>query len=65
VAIATLAIAPTPIAVPVVEVALPPKFNGERGQVVDFINACCLSSLKLRRVVIMVWLVFWTGLRQN
>jgi len=26
----------------IVEVALPPKFNGERSQVVGFINACCL-----------------------
>jgi len=34
---------PTPVAVPIiVEVALPPKFNGERSQVVGFINACHL-----------------------
>ena len=46
-AIATLAVAvavaPTPAAAPViVEVALPPKFNGERSQVVGFINTCHL-----------------------
>jgi len=41
-AIATpaVAVAPTPVAAPViVEVAPPPKFNGERSQVVGFINA--------------------------
>ena len=38
-----VAVAPTPVAAPVVvEVALPPKFNGERSQVVGFINACHL-----------------------
>ena len=31
-----------PVAAPIVEVAPPPKFNGERGQVVGFINACHL-----------------------
>jgi len=44
-AIATpaVAVAPTPVAAPViVEVAPPPKFNGERSQMVGFINACCL-----------------------
>jgi len=34
--------APAPIAVPIVEVALPPKFNGERSQVVGFVNVCHL-----------------------
>ena len=39
----TLVATPTPVAVPIiVEVALPPKFNGERSQVVGFINACHL-----------------------
>jgi len=34
---------PAPVAAPIiVEVALPPKFNGERSQVVGFINACRL-----------------------
>ena len=32
----------TPTAAPIVEVAPPPKFNGERSQVVGFINACRL-----------------------
>ena len=44
-AIATPAVAvvSTPVAAPIiVEVALPPKFNGERSQVVGFINACYL-----------------------
>ena len=36
------AAAPAPVAAPIVEVAPPPKFNGERGQVVGFINACRL-----------------------
>jgi len=35
----TLALAPAPVAVPILEVVLPPKFSGERGQVVGFINA--------------------------
>ena len=34
--------APTPVAAPVIEAAPPPKFTGERSQVVGFINACCL-----------------------
>ena len=34
--------APAPVAAPIVEVALPTKFNRERGQVVGFINACRL-----------------------
>jgi len=34
--------APTPTGVPIVEVALPPKLNGERNQVVGFVNACHL-----------------------
>jgi len=35
--------APTPVTAPViVEVAPPLKFNGERSQVVGFVNACCL-----------------------
>jgi len=32
-------VAPTPAAAPVVEVALPPKFNREKSQVIGFINA--------------------------
>jgi len=36
------AAAPAPVAAPIVEAALPPKFSGERGQVVGFINACHL-----------------------
>jgi len=36
------AAAPIPTAAPIVEVALPPKFNGERSQVVGFVNAYCL-----------------------
>ena len=41
--VATPAVAPMPVAAPtIVEVALPPKFNGERNQVVGFVNACCL-----------------------
>jgi len=39
---AALAIAPAAAAAPIVEVALSPKFSGERSQVVGFINACCL-----------------------
>jgi len=31
--------APAPVAAPIVETAPPPKFSGERGQVVGFINA--------------------------
>jgi len=42
VAIATPAVALTLVTAPVVEVALPPKFNGERSQVIGFINACHL-----------------------
>ena len=34
--------APTPVAAPVIEAAPPPKFTGERSQVVGFINACHL-----------------------
>jgi len=34
--------APAPVAVPIPEIAPPPKFSGEKGQVVRFINACCL-----------------------
>ena len=44
-AIATpaVAVAPAPAAAPViVEVAPPPKFNGERSQVVGFVNTCHL-----------------------
>jgi len=44
-AIATpaVAMASAPVAAPViVEVAPSPKFNGERSQVVGFVNACCL-----------------------
>jgi len=33
---------PVPVVVPILEVALPSKFSGERGQVVGFINACHL-----------------------
>jgi len=36
------ATAPAPVAAPIMEAALPPKFSGERGQVVGFINVCCL-----------------------
>jgi len=36
------AAAPAPVVTPIVEVALPPKFSRERGQVVGFINACRL-----------------------
>ena len=36
------ATAPVPVAAPIVEAAPPPKFNGERGQVVGFINVCHL-----------------------
>ena len=36
------AVALTLVTAPVVEVALPPKFNGERSQVIGFINACHL-----------------------
>jgi len=39
---ATPMTAPTPVTTPVIDVAPPPKFNGERNQVVGFINACCL-----------------------
>ena len=51
-AIATPAVAPTPVAAPiVVEVAPPPKFNGERSQVVGFINACHLfMQMRLTQV---------------
>jgi len=41
-AAAALAPAPAPIVVLIPEVVLSPKFSGERGQVVGFINACCL-----------------------
>ena len=34
--------APAPVAVPILEIAPPPKFSGERSQVVGFINACHL-----------------------
>ena len=38
-----VAMASAPVAASViVEVALSPKFNGERSQVVGFVNACCL-----------------------
>jgi len=40
--ITAAAAAPTPVAVPIPEIAPPPKFSRERGQVVGFINACCL-----------------------
>jgi len=36
------AAAPAAVATPIVEAAPPPKFSGERGQVVGFINACHL-----------------------
>jgi len=36
------AAAPAPVATPIMETVPPPKFSGERGQVVGFINACCL-----------------------
>jgi len=51
--ITTLAVAPTPVAVLIiVEVALPPKFNGERSQVVGFVNTCCLfMQMRLTQVV--------------
>ena len=53
-AIATLAVAvaPTPVAASViVEVALPPKFNRERSQVIGFINACRLfMQMRLTQV---------------
>ena len=53
-AIATpaVAVAPTPVAASVVvEVAPPPKFNGERSQVVGFINACRLfMQMRLTQV---------------
>jgi len=39
---ATPAPAPALVTVPIPEVVPPPKFNGERGQVVGFINACHL-----------------------
>jgi len=43
IATTTPAAAPAPVAAPViVEVALPPKFNGERSQMAGFINACHL-----------------------
>jgi len=35
-------VAAAPVVAPIVEVVPPPKFNGERGQVVGFINACHL-----------------------
>jgi len=41
-ATATPAPAPAPVMVPIPEVVPPPKFSGERGQVVGFINACHL-----------------------
>jgi len=41
-ALATTATAPALGTVPLVEAAPPPKFSGERGQVVGFINACRL-----------------------
>ena len=46
-AIATpaVAVAPAPVAAPViVEVAPPPKFNGERSQVVGFCHSCARTS---------------------
>ena len=53
-AIATpaVAVAPAPVAASVaVEVAPPPKFNGERSQVVGFINACRLfMQMRLTQV---------------
>ena len=53
-AIATpaVAVASTPVAASVVvEVAPPPKFNGERSQVVGFINACRLfMQIRLTQV---------------
>jgi len=39
---ATAAATLAPVTVPIPEVASLPKFSGERGQVVGFINACCL-----------------------
>jgi len=43
IATTTPAATPAPVTTPIiVEVALPPKFNGERSQVVGFINACHL-----------------------
>jgi len=41
-AIATPAVAPALVTAPIVEVALSPKFNGERSQVIGFINTYCL-----------------------
>jgi len=37
--IVAAAAAPAPVVVPILEVAPSPKFSGERGQVVGFINA--------------------------
>jgi len=51
-AIATPAVAPMLVAAPiVVEMALPPKFNGERSQMVGFVNACHLfMQMRLTQV---------------
>jgi len=51
-AITTPVVAPTLVAAPiVVEVAPPPKFNGERSQVVGFVNACHLfMQMRLTQV---------------
>jgi len=48
---ATPALAPALVMVPILEVAPPPKFSRKRGQVVGFINACCLfMQMKIDQV---------------
>jgi len=55
--VATPTPAPAPITVPILEVASPPKFSGERGQVVGFINACCLFMQMRMKLGIGIGLV--------
>ena len=44
-------LAPAPITVPILEIASPPKFSGERGQVVGFINAYhLLMQMRIEQV---------------